>query len=116
MAGGACSFRSSTRRARRSRSVWRSGDSRATEREPRSGEAVERREAEDAHENVVEVLAAAELDVLHAGRHRLGGLALAIGEQGDLRSLAGCIAHRADAIQGHGGHETDDARGVWVDV
>src|SRR2546428_5058550 len=103
MAGGACSFRSSTRRARRSRSVWRSADSHATEREPRSGEAVERREAEDAPGNVVGVLAAAGLDALDAGRPRLGGPAPAVGEQGDLRSLARGGAHGADAIHGRGG-------------
>src|SRR5882672_8431108 len=61
------------------RRSWRISRSPAEYSDQLLGQAVERRESEDGHEDVVEILSARELDVLDAPRHHLGRLPLSVG-------------------------------------
>src|SRR5690348_8543810 len=76
----------------------------------------ELRKPEDGDERVVEIAPTGQLDVLDARRQLECDLALAVGEQRDLRALAGGVADRDDLLDVDRWHETDDLGALRVEV
>src|SRR5437867_4723703 len=73
-------------------------------------------EAQHGDERVVEVGAARELDVLDPRRELESDLALAVGEERDLRALPGRVADGDDAVDVDRRHEADYSGALGVEV
>src|SRR5213593_916416 len=73
-------------------------------------------EAQHGDERVVEVGAARKLDVLDARRELERDLALAVGEERDLRALPGRVADGDDAVDVDRRHEADYSGALGVEV